>query len=97
MTGTINGSTIATRHRRDPGAGERRRRHGRPAAQTQATGLTITFHTDDTSATFECSLDGEPFAACTSPYTRGGLADGAHALRIHAVNGNATNPEATIA
>ena len=69
---------------------------GTPAAQTQATGITVTFHTDDANATFECSLDSAPSAACTSPYPRSGLADGQHELRIHAVNGNPTNPDATI-
>ena len=99
VTGTINGSTIGnpatvtfqpqpTSVVVDTGA---------PPAQTQSTGITVTFHSDDTNATFACSLDGEPFAACTSPTTRSGLADGAHTLRIHAVNGNGTNPDATIA
>ena len=69
---------------------------GTPAAQTQATGITVTFHTDDASATFECSLDSAPSAACTSPYPRSGLADGQHELRIRAVNGNPTNPDAAI-
>ena len=99
VTGTINGSTIG-----NPTTVTLQAQQtsvvvdtGTPPAQTQSTGITVTFHSDDTNATFECSLDGEPFAVCTSPTTRSGLADGAHTLRIHAVNGNATNPDATIA
>ena len=99
VTGTINGSTIG-----NPATVTFQPQPtsvvvdtGTPPAQTQSTGITVTFHSDDTNATFACSLDGEPFAACTSPTTRSGLADGAHTLRIHAVNGNGTNPDATIA
>ena len=34
---------------------------------TEATSATFEFTADQTGVTFECSLDGEPFAACTSP------------------------------
>ena len=36
---------------------------------TEATTATFAFEADQTGVTFECSLDGEPFAACTSPVT----------------------------
>ena len=99
VTGTINGSTIGnpTTVTFQPQPTSVVVDTGAPPAQTQSTGITVAFHSDDTNATFACSLDGEPFAACTSPTTRSGLADGAHTLRIHAVNGNGANPDATIA
>ena len=99
VTGTINGSAIghAATVTIQPQQTSVVIDGGAPAAQTQATGFTVGFHSDDASAAFECSLDGEPFAACFSPTTRSGLADGPHTLRIHAVNGNATNPNATLA
>jgi hypothetical protein len=46
------------------------------------------------SATFECRLDGFPFAACSSGYGYAALADGAHTFRVKAKDtaGN-TGPE----
>jgi hypothetical protein len=37
-------------------------------------------------ATFQCSLDGAPFAACTSPRSLSGLSAGAREFRVRAVN-----------
>lgn len=42
-------------------------------------------------ATFECSLDGEPFAACTAPYTSPILDPGAHTFDVRASNANGTD------
>jgi hypothetical protein len=36
-------------------------------------------------ASFECSLDGAPFAACVSPYISGPLALGAHTFSVRAI------------
>lgn len=36
--------------------------------------------------TFECSLDQEEFAPCSTPYTTEPLEDGEHALRVRAIN-----------
>lgn len=49
----------------------------------------ITFDgADDAGAppTFECALDGAPFAACAAPARVGPLADGAHAFDVRAVD-----------
>ena len=47
-------------------------------------------------ASFECSLDGSAFAACTSPQTYRDLSDGEHEVRVRAVSaGGADTTPAT--
>ena len=46
---------------------------------TSATTFTATFFSEP-NATFECRLDGAPFATCPSSVTLTGLADGSHTL-----------------
>ncbi len=50
--------------------------------------------TPATRLTFECSLDGTPFAACSSPADAGVLAPGAHTFAVRAVD-LAGNPDST--
>ena len=57
-----------------------------PAATTTSTDAAFTFTTDETSSTFECSLDGAAYAACASPVSYTGLAVGAHNLGVRAVD-----------
>jgi hypothetical protein len=47
---------------------------------------TVSFAAGEEGATFECSLDGAAFAACTSPLSLTGLAPGEHALKIRGVD-----------
>ena len=64
---------------------------GHPPAQTNSTTASFAFTSDDAAATFQCSLDGATFAACTSPasYT---VSQDAHTFRVRAVAGGLTDP-----
>ena len=47
---------------------------------------TFVFHGSDTNDTYQCSLDGVPWAACTSPLQYTSLANGSHTFQIRAIN-----------
>jgi CSLREA domain-containing protein len=53
-----------------------------PVSPTNATGATFELSSDRADATFECSLDGAPFQACTSPHAIAGLSEGDHRLEV---------------
>lgn len=57
-----------------------------PLATTQYADATFSFTCNDAPCTFECSLDGNPFAACTSPITYAGLAITLHSIQIRATD-----------
>ena len=61
-----------------------------PAALTNATGATFAFSATDPGgsgiASFQCSLDGAPFTACTSPAPYDSLADGSHTFEVRATD-----------
>jgi uncharacterized delta-60 repeat protein len=58
-----------------------------PAGTTAQATAAFTFTSDDPSATFQCSLDGAAWAACTSGVSYTGLADGMHMFEVRAVDG----------
>jgi subtilisin family serine protease len=55
-----------------------------PSAISASTSATFTFSSADGGATFQCSLDGAPFAACASPKSYSGLAAGEHTFAVRA-------------
>ena len=57
-----------------------------PTGLIAVSSVTFTFHGSDTNDTFQCSLDGAPWASCTSPQQYSSLADGTHTFQVRAVN-----------
>jgi hypothetical protein len=66
-----------------------------PANPTNLTSASFSF-TGEAGATFECQLDGSAFAACTSPKSYAGLAEGSHTFNVRQTDtaGN-TSPNRT--
>ena len=56
--------------------------------------VSVIFSSNDGSAFFQCSLDGQAFGSCASPFTANQLADGAHSFQVFAVDsaGNQSIP-----
>ncbi len=57
-----------------------------PPANTNDNTPSITFHTDGTETTLKCQVDALAPVTCTSPFTSGVLADGAHAIKVIATD-----------
>jgi hypothetical protein len=62
-----------------------------PSGIVDTASATFEFAADDAGARFECALDGAAFAACTSPQSYSGLANGQHTFAVRAIDavGNA--------
>jgi hypothetical protein len=57
-----------------------------PPSLTRSKTASFSFSSDDSNDTFECSLDGEPFAPCASPKDYSALPDGRHTFRVRATD-----------
>lgn len=57
-----------------------------PPKRTRSTSATFAFSSPSDVETPDCSLDGEPFKRCDSPYIITGLSEGTHALRARSTD-----------
>jgi hypothetical protein len=56
----------------------------KPPLVTNSASATFGFVSDKVNSSYDCSLDGAPFAACTSPRAYPGLTEGAHTFSVRA-------------
>ncbi|MDQ3264414.1 MAG: Ig-like domain repeat protein [Myxococcota bacterium] len=56
-----------------------------PASPSNSASASFTFSSPD-GISFECSLDGEAYAACTPPVLRTGLTEGSHRFEVRALD-----------
>ncbi len=57
-----------------------------PSGATNSTSVTFEFVSSEPRSKFQCSLDGAPFSACSSPESYSNLIDGSHVFRVRAID-----------
>ncbi len=57
-----------------------------PPSPTTSTAATFSFSANELGSTFECQLDGSPFAPCSSPRLYTALGGGAHTFQVRATD-----------
>ncbi|MCW5809312.1 MAG: hypothetical protein KIT31_43565, partial [Deltaproteobacteria bacterium] len=60
--------------------------HTGPSGVVPMASAAFTFSSNEADVTFSCSLDGAPFAPCTSPFNATALAQGAHTFAVRATD-----------
>ena len=68
-----------------------------PGSPYTSASATFAFSSDHASATFQCSLDGGAYTACTTPTDYSSLAVGSHTFAVKATSGGLTSGPATFA
>ena len=68
-----------------------------PAASVRTTSATFAFHSTISGSTFTCKRDAVAAAACTSPITYSGLAQGAHTFTVTATAAGTADPTPAVA
>jgi hypothetical protein len=68
-----------------------------PSSTTTATSASFSFSASESGSSFECKLDGGPYASCASPTSFSGLSVGAHQFSVRATDmaGNTDSTPAT--
>ena len=67
----------------------------KPSDPSNTAQPSLAFSDSDSTVSFQCSLDGGGFSACTSPFATGPLTDGSHTFGVRSVNSLGTASAAT--